>query len=61
MFSKFYPVQLLFISFPAERKSFKFNMRITKLYLDIILINLGIDFFFALNLGYRCKPLKKFL
>ena len=38
MFSKFYPVQLLFISFPAGRKSFKFNMRITKLYLDIILI-----------------------
>ena len=35
---KSYPVQLLFVRFPAGRKSLKFNVSVTKLYFNVVLI-----------------------
>ena len=36
-------------------------MGVTKLYLNVVLINFGIDLFLDLNLGIFCKPFKKVL
>ena len=40
MFCKSYPIPFLLICLPAGRKAFKFNVGITELYLNVVLIEL---------------------